>query len=366
MKRNRVVLLVVVAALLVVGALSSRCAEDAERPEGEKLAEAKAKRRAEQVVFPRDRRPSKRPTPPVQPGQPVRVREAAVDPIQRAMAFPDGGAVFVEVNAIRHSPLVESILACRKDDATEGMRQLKEQMGIDPLEDVDRMALHEEVFAASGFFDDLKVPPEAGDPEAYGDGAQLYRVPNPDDPDGATVFAKVGDGLVLLGEDEAQVKAAIDRAEGRGEAGPSLPLDVTRSEVYGRFGPELLQELLGGAAGADPLVARVGEIVTDGTVRILVDDAVSMSLDLETSDAAAGEDLAKAIGGALAGVRAKAASEGRQDLAALLDRARVLKQEDGKFGIDVAVPGEVILDAMGCGAGAAADVVEERGAVQND
>lgn len=357
MKQNRVVILLVAVVLLVVGALLSRCSDEAERPEGEAMAKAEAKERAAEVVFPRDRRATRRaPPPPAKPGEPApQRREAFGDPIQRAMAFPDGGAVFVEVNAIRHSPLVERILACRKDEATDGMRQMKETLGIDPLEDVDRMALHDKVFAVSGFFDELKLPSEAGEPEAYGDGAQLYRMPNPDDPEGGTtVFGRVGEGLLLLGEDEAEVKAAIDRAEGRGETGAGLPLDVTQSEVYGRFGPELLTELLGnGSGGADPLVARVSEIVTDGTVRILVDDAVSMSLDLETNDAEAGEDLSKAIGGALAGARAKAESEGNADLAALLDRARVLKQEDGRFGIDVAVPGDVILDAMGCGEGAA-------------
>lgn len=358
MKRSRVVILVLAVALLVVSAVLTRLSDEAERPEGEATAKAEAKERAAGVVFPRDRR-ARPPTPPPPtttgaPAAPER-KEAASDPIQRAMAFPGGGAVFVEVNAIRHSPLVERILACRKDEAMGGMRQMKEQLGVDPLEDVDRMALHEKVFAASGFFDELKLPPEAGEPEAYGDGAQLYRVTNPDDPEGpTTVLGQVGNGLLLLGEDEAEVKAAIDRAEGRGEAGPGLPLEVTRNEVYGRFGPELLTELLGGAgAGADPLIARVSEIVTDGTVRILVDDAVSMSLDLETPDATAGEDLAKAIGGALAGARAQAESEGKADLAALLDRARVLRQEDGKFGIDVAVPGDVILDAMGCAEGAA-------------
>lgn len=357
MKRARLLILLVAVALLVGAALLSRCSDEGEGSEDKKAAAASAKERAAKVVFPRDRRPTdRRPPAALPPGTPPpRHPEAAGDPIQRAMALPDGGAVFVEVNAIRHSELVERLLACRKDEATDGMRQMKEQLGIDPLEDVDRMALHKELFAVSGYFEDLKLPPASGEPEAYGDGAQLFRVPRPEDPERVTVLGKVGDGLLVLGDDEAQVKAAIDRAEGRAASGPAPSFEASKgSEVYGHFGPALLAELLGGA-GADPLVARVSEIVTDGTVRMLVDDAVSMSLDFATEDPEAGKDLAKALGGALAGVRAQAVREGREDLAALLERARVLPQEDGSFGIDLAVPGEAVLEAMGCGEGDAPD-----------
>lgn len=368
MKRNRTVLLVVAAALVAAGVLSSRCADEAKDPAGQE-AKAEAKARADKVVFPRDVR-RRRPAP-VATGEgsaPIkRSREAGADPIQRAMAFKDGGAVFVEVNAIRHSELVEKLLACRKDEASDAMQRFKEQVGVDPLEEVDRIALHDDVFAASGFFDELKLPPEAGEPEAYGDDSQLYRIPHPDDPSKTTVVGKVQNGLLLLGEDEAQVKAAVDRAEGRGDDVTPLPPEVTGTEIYGRFGPELLGQLLGGgmSGGAgEPLMQRVTEIVTDGTVRVLVDDAVSMSLDLKTNDAAGGEDLAKALGGALAGARQQAESEGNAELAALLDKARVLKQDNGSFGIDLAVPGDTLLEAMGCKEGATAASGDEETATE--
>ncbi len=352
MKRNRIVLLIVAALLIAAGVLSSRCADEAKAP-ADKEARAEAQQRAERVVFPRDARARRRPPPAAAPaGRSERRREPSADPIQRAMAFPDGGAVFIEVNAIRHSELVERLLACRQGDAADAMRRFQDELGIDPLEDVDRMALHNDVFAASGFFEELKLPGEVAAPEAYGDETRIYRLPNVDDPSQpAAVVARVGDGLLLLGEDEAQVKAAVDRAEGRGgDDVKALPPDVTGTEIYGRFGPELLAELLGGPEGAppNPLVQRVTEIVTDGTVRVLVDDAVSMSLDLETRDEQAGEDLAKAVGGALAGARQRAEIAGDEELAALLDKARVLKQENGRFGIDIAVPGETVLEAMGC------------------
>jgi hypothetical protein len=314
MDRSRLALLALAVILLVAGAALSRCSETAEEaPEGGERALLKQPPKPK-VVYPRDafrraRKPSERKE------QAAKLAKAAADPIQRAMATPGGGTVFVEVNAIRHSKLASALLRCREAEATESLRAMKEMLGIDPLEEVDRVAIHEDLIAVSGFFEELKMPDGVETAGEYGDGASMFKLPNPESADGAPMhLAKLGDGLLVLGETEADVRAAVDRAEGRGEpAQPMAPHLVRGSEIYGRFGPELLAELLGNAAGADPLVQTVQQVVT------------GMAL-----------------------MRQQAKNDGVDELAALLAEARVLPQKDGAFGVDVAVPGDLILDALDC------------------
>jgi len=346
-KGGRIALLAAAIALLALGALLSRCSEERATQPG---AQAEASQAPPKVTYPRDRRrptapPAAPQTPPARP-----VRTAGSDPIQNAMALPGGGTVFVEVNAIRHSDVVKDILRCREEEATRNLDIMREELGVDLLEDVDRLALHEDLIAVSGFFQELTLPDEVVDQGAYGDNGKLFTLPNPDEEGKQMHLARMGDGLLVLGNTEADVKAAIDRAEGRGEPAQPLPPEIVRgSEVYGRFGGDVLQQLLGDAPGANPLVKRMAEIVTDGTVRLLVDDHVALSLDLETTSEENGKDLSLALAGVLAMARQQAEAEGNTEAAALLKQARVLPGEDGSFGVDLAVPGDLILDLLGCG-----------------
>lgn len=266
------------------------------------------------------------------------------------MAGPEEGVVFVEVNALRHTALVEQLLACRGDEASAGLAQLREQMGIDPLEDVDRLALQQGVMAMSGFFEELVVPEEFGAPRSYGDAGSLYTLPQiPDEEGPPRYLARVGDDLILLGSDEAALTLAVDRAEGRAAAAPPPPSELTEGELYGTLGSDALSALLEDGRGAGlPVAALLRRLVENATVRAYVDDAVSLSFDLDTVGGEEGEDLARAIGGAIAGARQAALQEGDRELAALLDEARVLRHEEGKLGVDLAIPGDMVLRAFGC------------------
>jgi hypothetical protein len=357
MDKRRLAMLAAAAALLVLAALFSR---GADQPSEAARAAQQASEERPKVRYPRDNRrfPPKRvvKAPADQP-QP---RTAATDPIQNAMAMPNGGAVFVEVNAIRHSDIVQKLLRCREADASQNLDFMRDELGIDPLEDVDRVALHEDLIAVSGYFDELKLPDEVVRDGAYGDNAELFTLPNPDEPGETMHLGKMGDGLLVMGENEDDVKAAVDRAEGRGEPAQPLPPHMVRgSEVYGRFGGDLVRELLGGAKNPNPMVQRAAEIITEGTVRVLVDDHLSLSLDLETSNEQEGEDLAKALAGVIAATRAQAESAGEDDVAALLKQARVLPGKGGEFGVDFAVPGDLILEAMECGEASPAPASDE-------
>jgi hypothetical protein len=348
MDKRRIGLLAAAVVLLALAAWFSRSADQQADAEG---GDAPAAEPPPKVRYPRDSRrlqPPPRAPDTKAPSKPV--QEATTDPIQNAMALPGGGAVFVEVNAIRHSDLVQKLLRCREADASQALDFMRDELGIDPLEDVDRAALHQDLIAVSGFFEELRLPPEAQDQGRYGDGAELFELNNPDTPDQSMHLAKLGDGLLVMGEDLDKVKAAVDRAEGRGPTIEPLPPHLVRgSEIYGRFGGDLVRDLLGPGQERNPIVARAAEIITEGTVRVLVDDHLSLSLDLETTSAEEGEDLAKALAGLMAATRQQAETAGEADVAALLKQARVLPGKAGEFGVDFAVPGDMLLDALGCG-----------------
>lgn len=345
-KRGVVVLLVASIALLGLAAGLARCADDrlgvtapkvkpVEFPRERALREERQQRRAAAMA------PSSPTTAPAPP--------SSRDRLTRALSSPEkGGAVVFEVNALRHSPLVDALLKCRakqQGDEMAGLDLLRSELGIDVTEDVDRVALDAEVLAVSGFFEKLALPPELGDGEGYGDGGRIYTMV--DDKGGTAYLAKVGSDLVMTSTNEDELKAAVDRAEGRREAGGTFPEGVVGGEVYGMVGPALLQSLVGMGAGGGQLDG-LAQMLTTTKLRMAVDDAAAVSLDIGTKSPEDGAELAKALGGAVAMARSRAASEGQQDLAAMLEQARVVPNDDGSIAFDLAVPGDELLKLMGC------------------
>lgn len=341
MKNRGVLVLVAVALafLLLAYLLSRTSAEVAGADAGTAVAARKAP-----VVFPRDQYKGSGALATAKPTTPE--KKAKLDAMQRALIQPGGkGAVFVEANAIRHAPLMEKMLRCRQDDSADGLNQMKQEFGIDPLEDVDRVGFDGDVFVASGFFNDIKVPAELGEGTAYGDNGRIWTAT---DDDGTKVaFGKLGDGMLISGIDEAQVKAAMERASSTSDVPAELPAGFGQGEVYGTVGAAFLASVLG--SSGDPVAQKVAELVTSSTVRMNVDEDAALSLDMQAVDGKSADELSKAIGGAFAGLRMQAQQSGDQELAWLLEQARVEPGEDGRFNVDVAVPGEVLLRGMGCG-----------------
>jgi hypothetical protein len=146
---------------------------------------------------------------------------------------------------------------------------------------------------------------------------------------------------------EDELKAAIDRAEGRREASNTFPDGVVGGEVYGMVGPALLQSLVGMGGGGGQL-GGLADMLTSAMVRMAVDDAAALSLDIRTKRPEDGTELAKALGGAVAMARSRAASDGQQELAAMLEQARVVPGADGSIAFDLAIPGDELLKLLGC------------------
>src|SRR5688572_24120216 len=139
MKASRSVTILAVAALvfLVAAYVLSRSSAEADSP---KPAEGSARvEKKQRVVYPREQkrlRVSQRPDDP----RPAPERQRALDALQRSLLPADSkGVVFVEANALRHAPLMEKILKCRENEAADGLSQLKSELGVDPMEDLDRV-----------------------------------------------------------------------------------------------------------------------------------------------------------------------------------------------------------------------------------
>lgn len=264
-----------------------------------------------------------------------------IDPLMRTLPAGDASVVVVEWNAIRHSPLAEALLACRARESAARIEAIRDALGVDIGEDIDRIALSERTVAVSGYFQDLRVPAEFGTPTNYGDEGRLYELP------GEQGFvAQVGDGLLVLGDARSDVEAAIDRVEGREKAGAFDSDDVTQNDVFGVLQASFFTELLSDVQ--EPRLRQVLEQLARGTLRVRVDDTLAISLDVDVQDAEVGEDLARVVGGMLAAARHEAAAAGEDEAAWLLEQARVLRGGGGGFGVDVALPGDVLLDALGC------------------
>ena len=349
MKKNAAVIGLALA-LLVAAYLLARCGED--RLQGGKgPTDAKP---VKQVVYPRQKAKQKKnaPTTTTTPTTttPQKAPVVGRDRLAKALASPGkDGALVVEVNAIRHSPVAEKILACQaaqRGDAQNGLETLREQLGVDVTEDVDRVGFDKDVLAVSGFFQNLKLPAELGEGTAYGDSGRVFGLK---DDGGKHMFVgKVGDELLVTGFDEAQVKAAIDRAEGRADADSAFPADVVGGEVYGLVGKAFLADLV--SRERDPTAKNLLDIVEQTQLQVAVDDAAALSMDIQPTSKEKGEDLGKALGGMIAMARKQAIDNGDDELAGLLDQGSVNVRDDGTVAVDVAVPGDALLKFFGCDA----------------
>lgn len=346
MKHKEVLVLSAVAAMLLVLAYAlTRASADA----GPGPAQVPAPRARAPLVYPRDRPRLPDGALATAQAEPAPERKARLDMMQRALLGGGrDGALFIEANAIRHAPLMDKILRCREAEAGTGLWELKQELGIDLTEDLDRVGFDGDVFVASGYFENLKIPRELGEGSPYGDAARLWIAG--DTGGESVVLAKLGNGMVLSADSEDKVKAAIDRAEGRAGSDESmmLPPGFRLGEIYGTVGPAFIQALVESAE--DPVVRSAAKLVSSSLVRMNVHEDAALSLDLQSPDAAAAQDLASMIEAGLTVVRAQAAQEGDADIAALLEQARVARAGDGRVNLDLAVPGSVLLKAMGCDA----------------
>ncbi|MCP4503396.1 MAG: hypothetical protein GY822_25980 [Deltaproteobacteria bacterium] len=299
------------------------------------------------VVFPRTERAKEkmrqRRQAALSPLNQVRAKsvEQGNQALSRALSIPNKANVFVDVQALAKSPLLKKLLACQPQEIS-ALEEIESVLGIDPLKDVHRVGVMDGVTAATGAFRDLKLPEEIGEGKPYGESAFIYPPK-----EGEQHLAKVGDGLVLLGESKEQLQAAIDRVEKGGEVPSSTwSAGMNEADVVGNLDSKLLTALLKGMGKGFPEKAE--ELLKDGVVRLNVEDDITASFDFAATSAQNGTDLSKSIKGAIAALRMKAAADDEGHLADLLSQTRIEDFEDGTFAVDLAVPGPFLLKLLEC------------------
>lgn len=265
---------------------------------------------------------------------------SALPPLEKS------GAVFVlEANALRYSEIGEMVLRCLSPGDRRSLDEVKEALGVDPLEDLDRVAMAGPTLMLSGSFAGLKQ--RLGEGEARGSRARIYQR------DG-TEFGVVDDDLVVVSRDRAELEEALDRAISPDpQAAPALDESEAYGEGYGALSAAGVEKLL--LAAQPKLAGKLAGLSDRVGFHLDADHDLAMVLDVTGNDAEKVGELSRAAAGAVALWRVKAQAGGDKELAALLDFAKVHPQGN-QSRLELAVPYEWLKSQLGsCADLAAAD-----------
>jgi hypothetical protein len=258
-------------------------------------------------------------------------------------ATVERGAVVVEANAVRHSPVGELLVDCMlAGEGSRNLDELRRTTGIDPLEDVDRVAMADDTLIVSGHFSKARWDELFADRGApFGRDGMLYRPRLGDGTrDADTVIGVWNSQLAILAPTEDAVRAVIDRLEGRGTQGPpALDESQAYGEIYGVANGAAIAELVPSEFAA--LAEKLRSAAARVELHVDTSRDVGIVADVTGLQARETEDLGKSVGAALALGRLRAQAEGVNELAELMDLARVLPQ-DGQFRIEMGLPLEIL------------------------
>ncbi len=350
MMRRRIPLLVALV-LLALGALLASLAEGPTSVKPRVEPEFPRWPRPEEMQRARERRTLPPIPAPAAAGdaEPPRPRDPFLVALPRD---PSRGLVVLEANAIRHSRLGELFVECaiRKGNGRNPFEEMREELGIDPLKDLDRVAFSEDGIVLSGFFDRARLDRFREDARETRRGSQgrIFTPLRPSPDEEGLVLGLWRDQLLVFGT-APFVEASLDRMEAPEPEAPAvIPEDLAYGEAYGVVPGRALRGLF------DGLQWELGHRIAEAASRIeLHADAMrdlALVANVSGADAATVDDLGKALGVALAVARVQALSGERDELAELLEHARVVRGGDGGFSIEVALPAELVEKWFeGCG-----------------
>jgi hypothetical protein len=274
------------------------------------------------------------------------------DPVLAALPRGKGKtAMVIEANAIRHSPIGELLLECLMRRNGNDLERFKEETGVDPLKDLDRLVLTDDGVIVSGNFGDERLKNMLSGRGAanydYGDEARIFEpVFERNTRDGGVARRNgppVGmwnNQLIVFGKSPDGVKQVIDRVEGRGPNEPPVISEgSTYGEMYGVVSVEQLKRMF--PPEQQELAVKLAEVAENVELHVDARSDFAMTAQVKGADEGKVTDLGKSLGGALSLARMKAQAEGEKELAQLLDFAKV-KPDGSEFKLELAVPLEVI------------------------
>ncbi|MFB1479051.1 hypothetical protein [Corallococcus sp. RDP092CA] len=276
---------------------------------------------------------------------PVKPRDPLLAALPRG---PGRTAVVIEANALRYSPVGELLMDCLLRDGGKNLEQFKAMSGVDPLQDLDRLVITDEGVILSGDFSKARYEELLGGRVSsdHGPGARVYEGGDTTIAlaDGGTqrgrMDAAVGtwnNQMLVFGSTPDTVKTVLDRMDGRGaeDGPPLLDENSTYGEMYGVLAVETLAKLLG--PEQSELAQRLKDVAQNVELHLDTSGDVAMVANVTGMDAEKMTDLGKSLGGALSMARMKAQADGKEDLAQLLDFAKV-RPDGSSFKLELAVP----------------------------
>jgi hypothetical protein len=265
------------------------------------------------------------------------------DPLLVAMPSGAKRALVFEASAIRDSALGRLFMECMLSSRDlERLQAWQADAGVDFMRGIDRVGVADRVAVISGDFANARwenaLATHAARPFHR---ATIYEPKTVERR--RRVIGTWGPGMVVVGRSTEEVEQAILRLEGRAPASPPIDESDAYGEIYGvvaaselvKLLPEDVQGRLRGAADRVELHVDTRE-----------ENDVLIVLDTTGSDNAAVDDFGKSLGAALAVARVKARHDGDDDLAELLDLARV-RPETGAFRLEVGLPLELLRKRFG-------------------
>ena len=154
------------------------------------------------------------------------------------------------------------------------------------------------------------------------------------------------DELVFVGDTPEEVQGAMDRLEGAAPTGPPpIADDQAYGEIYGAVRAEDFTQLLDAGEQSElaNLLKRAAEQVE---LHVDARDDVALVARARGPDKRAMDELSRALGGALSLGRIQARREGDDELAGLLEHAKVSPFE-GDSTVELALPQSTLREWLG-------------------
>jgi hypothetical protein len=255
---------------------------------------------------------------------------------------PRKALLVLEANALRHSRLGELFVECvLRRSSHDPFEELRRETGIDPLKDVDRVALSDDGVIVFGFLDRARLDGLGAATRATprGERGRMY-VPLQAADAERFALGTWREEVIAFGTHEF-VASTLDRLDGREATTPVLlPEHLTYGEAYGVVPGAALRGLFRG--DQTELGRRLASAASRIELHVDAMRDVAVVARVSGTSAPEVEDLGTALGAALAVARIQAVAGGQAELAELLEHARVVRGAGDGFSLELALPIAVV------------------------